>query len=386
VSANTDFDVIIIGGGLVGASLALALALARQRWRVALLEGQPQETPDLQSWDARIYAISPANRDFLAGLGAWPGMERIGTVARMDVRGDQGGRLEFSAGEIGAPALAWIAENRWMLAALWREIRQSDIQVLDGAQAQTLITDVRQARLTLSDGRSLSASLLVGADGANSWVRRQTGLEAKVKPYRQSGVVANFDCELAHGDVARQWFFGDSVLAWLPMAGKRISMVWSTFDPERLLALDAGQLAHTVAEAGGRALGTLSTLTAAHAFPLRLIRPEAVVQQRVALVGDAAHTVHPLAGQGVNLGFQDAVALAALLAKGGDPGLWQTLSRYQRNRREAVLTMQLSCDGLFSLFHQSSLPGLARLRNTGLSLVNHLGPLKRKFARHAVGC
>ncbi|TDR82947.1 UbiH/UbiF family hydroxylase [Paludibacterium purpuratum] len=382
--SEQTFDVIVSGGGLVGASLALALA--RQGREVALVEPNPPALAGLEAgWDARIYAVSPQNQAFLASLAAWPGAERIGRIASMDVRGDLDGRLVFSAAEIGATELASIAENRWMLASLWQAIRQSDIVVIEGQRARHFDSDVRQAKLTLDDGRILKAALLAGADGANSWLRREAGIAASVKSYGQSGVVANFACERPHGECARQWFLGDGVLAWLPLPGNRISMVWSMSDSARLLALDDAALADTVARAGGEALGALTTMTPAAAFPLRLIRPEHVVRQRLALLGDAAHTVHPLAGQGVNLGFQDAAMLAASIGRQGDPGEWIRLRRYERSRREAVLTMQTACDGLFRLFHQPALPGLARLRNTGLSLVNHLGPLKRQLARVAVG-
>ncbi|MCD5364694.1 UbiH/UbiF family hydroxylase [Chromobacterium aquaticum] len=378
-----QYDVIVVGGGLVGASLALALERAGKS--VALLEGRPPRLEGLeQGWDARIYAVSPANRRFLESLDAWPGAERLGAIEAMDVRGDAGGRIEFAASDAGEPALAWIAENRWLLAALWRRLAASGVDCLTGVLPQTLRADALGAELELEDGRRLSAALLVGADGANSWVREQAGLDASVKPYRQSGVVANFDCERPHGGVARQWFLGGDILAWLPMAGNRISMVWSSSDPEHLLQLSPAALAETVAAAGGQALGKLATITAAAAFPLRLIQPQRVVAERVALVGDAAHTVHPLAGQGVNLGFQDAEQLAALLAGERDAGDWMLLRRYERQRREAVKTMQLGCDGLFQLF-QAKAPGLPWLRNAGLNLTNCLKPLKRQFARQAIG-
>lgn len=379
-------DVAVIGGGLVGASLALALA--RRGRSVALIEGGRIDCDGAaleQGWDARIYAISPKNRDFLASLDAWPDMARVGTVEAMDVRGDRGGRLRFSAGDAGGEALAYIAENRWMLASLWRQLAGNDaVTRYDRTRIETLEHEEHGVRLTLSDGRELGAMLAVGADGANSWVRSRLGVPASVKPYRQSGVVANFSCELPHGGVARQWFLGDGVLAWLPLPGNRISVVWSTFDPDRLTALDDAALAAEVASAGGHALGALQTLTPATAFPLRLIRPEGVIALHVALAGDAAHTVHPLAGQGVNLGFQDAALLADLAGSAANPGEWALLRRYQRGRREAVMTMQLACDGLFELFHRQE-PGVGTLRNLGLSLVDRLGPLKRQLARHAVG-
>jgi ubiquinone biosynthesis UbiH/UbiF/VisC/COQ6 family hydroxylase len=303
----------------------------------------------------------------------------------MEVHGDAGGKIEFDAAEAGGEALAWIAENRWMLAALWRQLADAGVHCLSGVRPAGLVTDAQQTRLTLSDGQVLKAKLLVGADGANSWVREQVGLVAKVDPYGQHGVVANFACEKPHGNIARQWFLGDSILAWLPMAGNRISIVWSTFKPEILTGLSTEDLCRTVAAAGRHELGELTLLTPAAAFPLRLICPERVVSERVVLVGDAAHTVHPLAGQGVNLGFQDAASLAELTAGARDPGEWLLLRRHERARREAVSTMQLTCDSLFKLFHGQGVPGLVWLRNTGLSLTNRLVPLKRELIRHAMG-
>ena len=383
---NTCFDALIVGGGLVGASLALALA--RQGRQVALIEGQQPPLTELDrpdDWDPRVYAISPANQAFLQGLHAWPDASRLGVVAGMDVRGDRHGRIAFHAADAGQPALAWIAENRWLLAALWQQLADSPAQCIAGVRPSAISQHPRHVSLTLDDGRSLNTRLLIGADGANSWVRQQTGIRVDVSPYGHSGVVANFVAERDHGNIARQWFLGDGILAWLPLPGQRISMVWSTAKPEALTALDAATLCDTVAQAGGRELGGFSLLTPAHAFPLRLMRPDSVVAPRIALVGDAAHTVHPLAGQGVNLGFGDAQALAALLAEhGGDPGEWLLLRRYQRMRREAVNTMQLTCDGLFKLFHTQD-PLLGWLRNTGLSLTQHLPLIKRQLAKQAIG-
>lgn len=381
---NVHYDVVVVGGGLVGASVALGLS--RVGKRVALLEGhQPSSSVELTTgWDARIYAISPANRRFLESLSAWPDMSRIGTIATMDVRGDAGGRISFSASDAGAEALAWIAENRWVLASLWQQLGKSNVECMI-SRPLLLEQQAQGAKVTLEDGLVLSAALVIGADGANSWVREQVNMEASTKSYGQSGVVANFACELPHNNIARQWFLGDSVLAWLPMAGNCISMVWSTSEPEALLSLSHEDLCEKVAAEGGYELGALSLLTAPAAFPLRLIRPHSIVAERVVLLGDAAHTVHPLAGQGVNLGFQDAEQLIAALAEERDTGNWMVLRRYERSRRESVRTMQLTCDSLYELFHVKALPGLSWIRNTGLSLTNRMSFLKRQLARHAVG-
>jgi len=380
------FDVLVVGGGLVGASLALALS--RHGRRVGLIEGQqpPRDgLADTHDWDPRVYAVSPANRAFLDSLNAWPDMSRIGTVSAMDVRGDGNGRIAFSAADAGQPALAWIAENRWMLATLWQQLAQSNACCITGVRPLSVSHHPRHVSLSLDDGRTLNTRLLVGADGANSWIRQQTSIHVAVSPYGHSGVVANFVAEHDHGNIARQWFLGDGILAWLPLPERRISIVWSTATPDALTRLSADELCATVAKAGGQALGQLHCLTPAQAFPLRLMRPDSVIAPRIALVGDAAHTVHPLAGQGVNLGFGDAQALAALLASHtGDAGDLLLLRRYQRMRREAVNTMQLTCDGLFKLFHTRD-PLLGWLRNTGLSLTQRLPLVKRQLARQAIG-
>jgi 2-octaprenyl-6-methoxyphenol hydroxylase len=219
-------------------------------------------------------------------------------------------------------------------------------------------------------------------------VRRAAGLDSPARPYAQSAVVANFGCERAHHGCARQWFLADGgVLAWLPLPGRRMSMVWSAPEPlaRELLGLDPAALAERVAEAGDRALGRLACITAQAAFPLSFMRPRAVFGPRVALVGDAAHGVHPLAGQGVNLGFGDVATLTAVVRERGplDPGAPLVLERYARKRAEPVLAMQTITDGLARLF---GLRGdwAAAARNTGLAAVDRLSIAKRLLAQPAL--
>jgi 2-octaprenyl-6-methoxyphenol hydroxylase len=220
-------------------------------------------------------------------------------------------------------------------------------------------------------------------------VRGAAGLVAARRPYGQTAVVANFDCERAHHGIARQWFLPDgSVLAWLPLAGRRISIVWSAPDAMAadVSALPPERLTARVAEAGGHALGALALLTPPALFPLALVRLPTPVAHRLALVGDAAHGVHPLAGQGVNLGFGDAQALAAVLAERGpvaDPGASVLLARYARRRSEPVLAMQAVTDGLSRLFGVPS-PWLSLLRNAGLTAVDRIPLLKRALAQPAL--
>ncbi|MDO4642149.1 MAG: FAD-dependent oxidoreductase [Neisseria sp.] len=378
------YDAIIIGGGLVGA--AAAIALKRQGKQIALLElrAPKNDTAKLLSgWDARIYAISPANRQFLQSLQAWPDESRIQAVTRMDVRGDNGGRIEFNASDIRAERLTSIVENRWLLAALWQQIFALDIPVIS-EPANALDTDINEARLKLADGTVLKTKLVIGADGANSWVRFQTGIQVAEAAYGHHGVVSNFHTESSHHGTAYQWFDSGEVLAYLPLPDHKISIVWSTAEPEKLTSLSPEDFAAAVTRKGQNTLGKLSPLSGAFAFNLILRHPASTVAQRVLLMGDAAHTIHPLAGQGVNLGFGDAIEFARLAEHAKDLGAHQLLKQYAQNRFEPVRSMQLGCDGLFKLFGAST-PGLPLLRNTGLNLVNSSGWLKNRLIRHAMG-
>jgi 2-octaprenylphenol hydroxylase len=239
--------------------------------------------------------------------------------------------------------------------------------------------------LHFSDGTSLKARLLVAADGANSWLRQQAGIGFDLEDYGHIGVVANFATERPHRGTAYQWFRPDGVLAWLPLPGKRISIVWST-PPDHAAALQAlapSELAEIVAKAGGHALGQLTNITPAAGFPLKRRRAREWVRPGLVLLGDAAHTVHPLAGQGVNLGFRDSRLLAAMLASGGDPGEIGRLTAYAARRREDVVSMQFTTGGLKKLFARRD--GLSQtLRNTGMSLTDRIDPLNQALARHAI--
>ena len=247
----------------------------------------------------------------------------------------------------------------------------------------------KSVELSLAEGQSLSTKLLVGADGGDSWVRGAAGLQAIATPYGEMGLVANFECEHPHRGIARQWFRDDGVLAWLPLPGNRSSVVWSTPDVHagELLALPAEALALRVASAGGDVLGSLKLLTPASAFPLRLLRVPQTIGSRVALLGDAAHGIHPLSGHGINLGYQDAKALAALLAatpEWQDVGSERLLQRYQRARREETLLVQYTTHTIRRLFRET-LPGMRPLRNLGLGLTNTLPVVKNALVRYALG-
>src|SRR5437870_6709083 len=392
-AGRSDYDVLIIGAGLVG--LALAAALARTGLAVALVDRSPvavrNATTD-NDWDARVYAVSPGSAEFLHSLGAWQHLpcERLAAIEAMDIRGDAGGALSFSAYELGERALAWIVENRELNAALVATVRMtSGIDVLAPCQPTTLSWRADVAQVALADSRTIAARLIVGADGVRSWTRQLAGLSQEPQPYSQTAVVANFATELPHRGRAFQWFLADGgVLAWLPLPGRRISIVWSAPVPlaRELCALDAIVLASRMAAAGGNALGALTLITPPTAFPLFALKLPTVITHRLALVGDAAHGVHPLAGQGVNLGFGDAAVLAAVLAARGpvaDAGAPILLERYARRRAEPVLAMQTLTDGLARLFGVSP-PWIKGLRNRGMRTVDALGILKKVLARPAL--
>lgn len=395
-----NFDVVIIGGGLVGASLAAALK--HSGLSLALVESQPAPVlADVQAssggqalandWDSRIYAISPGSRSFLERSGAWALLDpkRIAAVEAMRVFGDEGAKLEFSAYQMGAPELACILENRALQHALWQVLQgQDNIALLHPARCASLTFTADAAELTLEDGRKLSAKLVVGADGRDSWVRNQAGISAAPVDYQQHGVVANFITELPHRGIAHQWFQSDGILALLPLPDNRVSMVWSV-SPDKaqaLLALPHEALCARVADAAQHTLGDLQVITPPAAFPLRLLTLPHISAPRVALIGDAAHNMHPLAGQGVNTGFRDARQLAQILLERGaqpDCGATQLLRAYERKRKEDIYTMQATTYGLKHLFNNDD-PILRRLRNIGLSATDLLTPVKKLLMQHAL--
>lgn len=397
-AAAPDYDLIIIGGGLTGASLAVALA--DTSLRIALVDARPPVRPEgwPQRWDNRVYAISPGSADFLSQIGCWGHLpaERLQRVAQMSVYGDAGGAISFSAFDIGTEELAWIVESAEMACELWASVsRQRNVTCFCPAEPQALQVGTDSAQLRLGSGEVLRGRLVVGADGRESWVRQQMGLSSQHDPYGELGVVANFRTELPHFGTAYQWFRAEGVLAYLPLSGgdgeqhgHMMSMVWSAPEAtaQELLRLSPEALAYRVATAGENKLGALALLAPAAGFPLKLVRVPQVVAPRVALIGDAAHGIHPLTGHGVNLGFQDARVLAQLIKDArpvDDLGDLQLLSRYQRARKEEVVLLQTATDAMRKLF-ASQRPGVGAVRNLGLSLTNRLPLLKSLLIRYAL--
>jgi ubiquinone biosynthesis UbiH/UbiF/VisC/COQ6 family hydroxylase len=384
-----ETDLIIVGGGPVGASLACATGGLRAALVAA---GRPATLPRDAPFDARVYALSPGNVAFLRELGVWQAMpqERLAPVHAMRVCGDDGASaIKFDAWRAGVPELAWIVEDAALQEALWRSLdARGGLERFAPASCETIDIGAEGVALRLGDGRSLAARLIVGADGARSLVRDRAGIAAAERPYGQKALTANFACERPHRGTAWQWFRGGPVLALLPLPGERVSMVWSLpeAEAERIAALAPQTLCREVETASRGALGALSLESPVRGYALRRLAARRLVAPRVALAGDAGHVVHPLAGQGLNLGLQDARALAATLAArepGRDPGDVRLLRRYERARAEPVLAMDAMVDGLWRLFGvQGEL--VSRLRNAGLRATDRLPAVKNLLARQAM--
>lgn len=390
---GADCDVLVAGAGLPG--LAVARAIAQLDLSVTLVDrvgvGRTAPATDAEDWDTRVYAISPGSAAFLRALGAWQRLpcDRVAPVESMRIEGDAGAILNFSAYQLGERALAWIVEERALRDALVPLVHAAGVAIHAPATFEALTFSPDAATLRLGDGTSIAAQVIVGADGVRSWVRDAAGLTAQTRPYAQTAVVANFGCERAHRGRAYQWFRDDGgVLAWLPLPGHRVSIVWSAPEglAQELLELAPEALAARVASEGAHALGAFSPTTGSAGFPLQSVKPTAAIAHRVALVGDAAHGVHPLAGQGVNLGFGDAEALAAVLHERGplrDAGAPILLERYARRRSEPVLAMHAVTDGLARLFGAET-SWIRSARNLGMAGLERLPAAKRLLAQAAL--
>ncbi|SEP99208.1 2-octaprenylphenol hydroxylase [Solimonas aquatica] len=380
-------DVAVVGAGLVGT--ALALGLSQRGFDVELIERAPFLPGHDDDYDLRVYAIAPSAAAFLERLGVWPQVlaQRASAYTQMQVwERERASALSFSAAELPAPALGHIVENSLLQRVLWHALPAG---VLRNALAvQSAQSEGGVVRLQLSDGEELYARLLVVAEGRDSALRAQLGIEMLSGVYAQMAVVCHVQTEQPHQGVAYQRFMPTGPLAFLPLADGRSSIVWSSSEAEALLALDEEDFRRVLGEASQQVLGRIQTCTRRVRFPLALQHAERYVAERAVLVGDAAHLVHPLAGQGVNLGFGDVEALIGLLAEardaGRDFGAERLLKRYERARRADVLDMIAVTDGLYRAY-QLPLPGLASLREVGLGLVKAAAPLRRELVRRAVG-
>jgi ubiquinone biosynthesis UbiH/UbiF/VisC/COQ6 family hydroxylase len=397
-------DVVVVGGGITGKACALGLAqLGLNTIEIAPDLGQTVPTPQGLQWGQRIYAFSPSTQKLLAHLQIWDALDhsRMQSVRDMRIYGDRGEKndqLHLSAFEAGVPQLAWIGESNLIEHTLDQASRfQNKLERITDV-IEKIEVDANGGTLHLKNGGAIRAQLIIAADGANSPIRSELGIAASEESYSQSAVVANWTCTYPHLETAFQWFLpsGD-IVAMLPLPGKQVSMVWST-SPEHaadLLKLDQAQWQDRFASiangAIGKQLGDLTLNSSPTAFPLRKIQAKRLIgpesAPKVVLIGDAAHVMHPLAGQGLNLGLRDVAVLLNILGKREAfrlPGDTVLLRRYERQRQGDTSALLWVTDKLKKLFSASSNTE-RQLRNWGLGLVNKSHFIKQRLIERALG-
>jgi len=387
-------DVAVVGGGMVGA--AAALALARAGFATALLEARaPTPWRAEDEVDLRVVGLAPSSIALLDGLDVWTSIRdrRAGSYARMHVWDARtGAAVDFDAATDGRAWLGWIAENNLVQWTLWQALEAAGVKRLCPAQVTgyEACEDRVVLELEAGDTASVSARLLVAADGAGSPLRRLAGLDTHGHDYGQRGVVAHVTTERPHQHTAWQRFLPGGPLALLPLADGRSSIVWSLPEAEaqRVLALDDAAFCAELGVASDFRLGPVLATTRRAAFPLKLQLADRYQAERLVLLGDAAHAVHPLAGQGVNLGLRDVAelrdTLVAAREAGRDIAAAHVLRRYARRRRSADTLDAWSFDALGRIYAWQA-PPLVAARALGVRLVDRLGPLKRRLAAHAAG-
>ncbi len=387
---SSYFDAVVIGGGMVGASMALALG--RAGYSIALVEDQP--IPCLPSpaepFDVRVSALSAASIEFLEQLGVWSILrrQRHAPYRRMRVWDQAGsGDVTFHARDTGLPYLGVILENRVIQAGLWQAVLDcAAVRPLLGLRPAQWQAGSRSGTLTLSDGQTLSTPLLIGADGAHSWVRQACAIEEQHADYDTAAQVLSVHTAYPQQDITWQRFTAHGPQAFLPLAGARGSLVW--YDQRERVAerqkLSDDALLQALRQQFPPELGEITAIEQRGSFPIRRMHAQTYCAPRAVLIGDAAHTIHPLAGQGVNLGFADARALHDGLRDQADLGLPTLLAQYERNRRADNLIVQRGMDAFHHGFRWQN-PLAVQARNLGLTLTEHCPPLRRRLAQFASG-
>ena len=410
---SCDFDIIIVGGGIAGS--ALAAALAGTAYKVAVIEGgtvqrqQPPCSVEVSDFDARVSALTPASQQLLEELGAWPLMAKVkvSPYQHMHVWDAEGtGAIDFDAVDMQHACLGHIVENRVTIWALQQALKTStNVVFLDGCRVTDLLSLAEEGEpvvggepvyaLALDDGSQLSAGLVVAADGALSSIRRFAGFNTREWDYEHVATVTTVETELPHQHTAWQRFLPEGPLAFLPLAagsdGQHVcSIVWSAQADlaERIAVMDDQQFCDQLGRAFEHRLGAVVAAAPRSSFPLRQRHATSYYKAGLVLVGDAAHTIHPLAGQGINLGLKDVAVLAQELRRADElglaPGLPAVLSRFQRRRLADNLGMMVVMDGFKRLFSQREL-GIRWLRNSGMKQLNRAPAIKRRIMRQAMG-
>lgn len=391
-------DIAIVGAGLAGS--AMAMSLADSKYSVTLLDARPLPEPEElpKKHEARVSALTPGTIRLLKSLGVWDAIPapRISPYTRMHVRETDGtGEINFSAADLRVDSLGCIVENQLILAALHNQLKHcSNVTIDTPITVSSCETSANGNLLRLADGRSLCASLIIAADGARSPMRSLVQIPVRSWDYNHTAIVTTVYTEQSHGATARQIFSDEGVLAFLPLSAvgpesqdqHACSIVWSLLPEhaEAMMALDDEQFMSSLGDASEHWLGKVVGCEARFSFPLRQCHAQRYFQDGVVLVGDAAHSIHPLAGQGANLGFQDVACLSRLLKAGdrklSDPVL---LRRYQRERRPANLLMAGVMEGFKQLYADQPLP-IRWLRNKGMHVVNQWPLIKNELVRQAL--
>lgn len=389
--STTDFDIAVSGGGLIGPALALALAGAG--FRVAVIDARPVGERGAPDFDGRAYAVAPASSRLLDRIGVWPAIEGHAQEISRIVVGEGAGSpqlLHFDPALIGAERIGWIVEDRHLRGALLDALIAAEIPHLAPLTVKGMTPGPAAAELRLSDGHGVTARLVVAADGRRSPLASGAGIGRMGWPYRQTGLVNAIEHERPHDGLAHQSFFPGGPFAVLPLTGNRSSIVWSerAGRAEALGRLDDAAFAAELHRRVGPRLGALRLIGRRWAYPLDLTLAQRYCAQRLALAGDAAHGVHPIAGQGMNMGLRDVAALAEVVTdaarRGEDIGDTAVLERYQRWRRFDATALALGMDGLNRLFSNDVGP-LSALRRAGLRLVESSPGLRPAIMREAAG-
>ena len=385
-------DIAVVGGGMVGA--AAALALAKAGFSTALLEArEPTPWQAGDEVDLRVVGLAPSSIELLDGLGVWTSIRdaRSSAYAHMHVwDSESGAAIDFAAADDGRDLLGHIVENNLVQWTLWQALEAAGVRRLCPSAVHGFEAREDHVRLQLDNGETLSAALLVAADGSSSPLRQLAGIGTRGRDYAQRAVVAHVHTERPHENTAWQRFLPDGPLALLPLADGRSSLVWSLPEEQaqHVLALDDAAFSDALGVASDFRLGRVTGTTPRASFPLKLQLAERYQAERFVLLGDAAHAVHPLAGQGVNLGLRDVAelrdTLLAARAAGRDIGAAHVLRRYARRRRSADTLDALGFDALARVYAWQSSP-LVAARGAGVRLLDRLTPLKRLLSGHAAG-
>jgi len=397
--------VAIVGGGLVGLSMATALAGAGLE--VAVIDAQAPETMTAAPYDGRASAIARGSRRILEGAGVWQQVEVAQPILDIRVSDGRVGRpaspffLHFDAEEVDGAPMGWIVENRLLRQALAaRAAALPSLRVIAPVKVENTVRDGAGVRVNLADGRALAARLLIAADGRGSRLRQAAGIAARSFDYPQSGLVCTLAHERPHNGTAHEHFLPSGPFAVLPMTDgpvtdrrgdiHRSSLVWTERRAlaEAAMTYDPARFANEVERRFGDSLGAMRLVDRRWCYPLSVLQAQRSFDRRLALIGDAAHVIHPIAGQGFNLGLRDVAALAECIVDqrrlGLDIGETAVLERYARWRRFDTLALTAVTDGLNRLF-SNDLTALRIVRDLGLAAVDRVGPLRRFFMRHAMG-